>query len=353
MESQQITKSEEITSTNTLENNKTEIATSVDQTNSTTTSTTTTTKVLSKNQQKKLIRSEKWAKQKAEKKDELKQRQKDNKKKRKEMMTPEDINKLAEINKKKKRDPSHLQYSGTVLIDLEECDKMAEREQKSLVTQVQFLYGTNRLAEKPFHIELSGFQSQIKDKFERMVGFENWTGIDRYSQSYFDKYSKDRLQDLVYLSSDSPNVITTLDPSKIYIIGGLVDHNRLKGLTYNKATTQGIYTAKLPISEFIQLQSRKVLAVNHVFDILSHYTECNDWKKAFETVIPLRKFNESAKQSATNKLDNNNNNNGEDYNNEYEEEEHKTKKLKLDNDKIQSPLNVNCNNNNNNNDDDE
>ena len=36
---------------------------------------------------------------------------------------------------------------------------------------------------------------------------------------------------------------------QVYVIGGIVDHNRLKGLTYNKAVELGIETAKYAASQ--------------------------------------------------------------------------------------------------------
>ncbi len=97
---------------------------------------------------------------------------------------------------------------------------------------------------------------------------------------------------MVYLTADSENLTTTLDPSLIYIIGGIVDHNRHKKLTFNKAEAQGIKHARLPIRECgVRLMTSCVLTVNHVLDIivkylkLSEYGKKNDmsiWKEAIE-----------------------------------------------------------------------
>ena len=95
--------------------------------------------------------------------------------------------------------------------------------------------------------------------------------------------------EVVYLTSDSPHTLDELKPYSTYIIGGLVDKNRHKGICYKTACEMGLKTAKLPIGEFMEMQSRFVLATNHVMEIMVRWLDCGDWGKAFLEVIPKRK----------------------------------------------------------------
>jgi tRNA (Guanine-1)-methyltransferase len=100
---------------------------------------------------------------------------------------------------------------------------------------------------------------------------------------------------LVYLTADSPNLLPEdkpLDPSKVYIVGGIVDKNRHKGLTMDLAKNRyKIETARFPISECgVKMTSSTVLTTNHVVEILSRVeASAGDWKGALEAVIPQRK----------------------------------------------------------------
>jgi tRNA (guanine9-N1)-methyltransferase len=95
--------------------------------------------------------------------------------------------------------------------------------------------------------------------------------------------------EVIYLSSESENTLTTLDPNCTYIIGGLVDKNRHKGVCHKRAVERGIKTAKLPIGEFLEMKSRQVLVTNHVLEIMLKWLELGDWGQAFMAVLPERK----------------------------------------------------------------
>lgn len=134
------------------------------------------------------------------------------------------------------------------------------------------------------------------DKDSADPGPEHDDGLDSTPESDQDKPSTDQTPptplpepQVIYLTSDSPHTLTTLDPYSTYIIGGLVDKNRHKGICYRTAMDRGVKTAKLPIGQYMEMNSRFVLATNHVVEIMIRYLECGDWGEAFMKVVPKRK----------------------------------------------------------------
>jgi len=82
--------------------------------------------------------------------------------------------------------------------------------------------------------------------------------------------------EIVYLTAESENSLTQLDPGALYVIGGLVDHNRLKSHVHNTVTqcySNRIKTARLPIQECLINEDgrRTVITVNQVYQILNQY----------------------------------------------------------------------------------
>lgn len=65
-------------------------------------------------------------------------------------------------------------------------------------------------------------------------------------------------EEIVYLTAESENLLEKLEENKVYVIGGLVDHNAHKGLCHSIAKTNGFSHARLPIDQFVQLNTRKV-----------------------------------------------------------------------------------------------
>ncbi|PQE14366.1 hypothetical protein CJF30_00006970 [Rutstroemia sp. NJR-2017a BBW] len=212
---------------------------------------------------------------------------------------------------------------------------MTEKELISLTAQVTRCYSDNRTAVYRGHMGISSWGGKMRERFETVLGghYKGWKGVKFLEENWVDagkamdevmrgrdggkvvgalatanglpeeegkkaqaaKGSENvegkpsHQPKLVYLSSDSPNTLTTLSPYTTYVIGGIVDKNRYKGLCYKRACEAGIPTAKLPIGEYMEMQSRSVLTVNHVMEIMIRWLETGDWGEAFLKVIPKRK----------------------------------------------------------------
>lgn len=164
-----------------------------------------------------------------------------------------------------------------------------------MATQISFCYASNRASSQPVTpLLVTSFGGRLKDRMDNntQATYLKWKGMEWWTEGYESLYSslpsssssssttvekiemghlsgkpKSRTDksSIIYLSGDSPNVLTSLEEGTTYIIGGIVDHNRYKNLCLDKAHAMGIRHAQLPISEHLpEMLSRKVLTVNQV-----------------------------------------------------------------------------------------
>ncbi|XP_074712845.1 tRNA methyltransferase 10 homolog B isoform X2 [Strix uralensis] len=168
------------------------------------------------------------------------------------------------------------------------------QETSRLASQIRRLYGANRRAEKPFWLCLTEFVvgSLIYEECFRMNdGFSNYL-MDTTPESYLDLFPLDAI---VYLTPDSQNVLEDIDPSKVYVLGGLVDESIHKKLTLHRAQEQSLQTARLPIREYMvkavntKNYHSETLAINQVFDVLSTYYETQSWPAALKAGVSTGK----------------------------------------------------------------
>ena len=175
-----------------------------------------------------------------------------------------------------------------VIIDCAFEHEHSDNGTRSLTQQIMYAYGVNKRSTKPCHMYVTGLGDATWAQLSKTHP-ENWQATTLHREPY-----QDIVQDkkLVYLTADSPNTITSLDTNCAYIIGGIVDRNRLKGNTYEKAVAENIETAKLPLDQCIKMlgtNKTKVLTVNHVFEILLKYAEGESWTESFQSTLPGRK----------------------------------------------------------------
>lgn len=277
---------------------------------------------LSKNQLRKLKKREIWEAGREQRK-EKRREQMAKKKERRQLMVDnaretggeeavKALRKQWETTRSKSRRSTLLPLS--IVIDCGYDELMNPHERISLAGQLTRSYSENTRAIWRSNLMFSSFNKQLKERFDNVLApYRNWKGIRIIQEDFvhasellkeqmaspkggklvgpFAEKSDAKPEDgeVIYLSSDSDNILTELKPYCTYIIGGLVDKNRHKAVCYKSAVAKGIKTAKLPIGDYIQMSSRQVLTTNHVVDIMLKWLELGDWGEAFMKVLPPRK----------------------------------------------------------------
>lgn len=302
----------------------------------------TADKPLSKNQLKRLRRQQRWEAAKQERRA-----------KRKEKRHARQARKRAEKEAKLAEaqaagiDPATVlptkepwKYRPVPVAFIIDCDfeqYMRDQEMVSLSSQIVRSYAMNRKSKYQASLHISSWKGKLRHRFETVLNnaHKNWKNVGFYEGDFREAAKRAQEQmagpqgghvidlikpregeqgaasstggesttptivaepegedvdrSIVYLTSESPYTLDRLEANTSYVIGGLVDRNREKGLCYKRAREYKVRTAKLPIGDYMAMQSRYVLTTNQVVEIMAKWLECGDWGKAFMDVIPKRK----------------------------------------------------------------
>ncbi|KAJ6243534.1 tRNA methyltransferase 10 [Anaeramoeba flamelloides] len=219
----------------------------------------------------------------------------------------------------------------SIIIDCSLDHYMRIFELTKLLNQIILCYGSNRRHTTPARLWLTGLFGRTKARLELQKGSENWK-MDISEKCYTELFPK---ESLVYLTSEGEETLSEIktDGSENYIIGGLVDHNRLPGLCYKIAKEKGIRTARLPIESNFVMKTRKILTINHVFESMINWLECKDWGLALSKAIPKRKNAKLKVNSQLKSVQNNKNGLIESKENKKVTENEKEKEKEKENEK--------------------
>ncbi|XP_073457564.1 tRNA methyltransferase 10 homolog A isoform X2 [Aquarana catesbeiana] len=188
--------------------------------------------VMSKRQMKKMIKQKQWEDQRELRKQKRKEKRQ-KKKLERQAQLGQNVEGIACKRVRREIHPSTLH----IIIDCSFDHLMLLQDVKKLNKQIRRCYSENRRATHPVQFYLTSHGGQLKSNMDEYdKGWINW-----------------------------------------------------KGITYKQALDLGIRHAQLPLGSFVKMNSRKVLAVNHVFEIILAYLEKKDWKEAFFSVLPQRK----------------------------------------------------------------
>ncbi|KAH0573211.1 tRNA (guanine9-N1)-methyltransferase [Spironucleus salmonicida] len=201
------------------------------------------------------------------------------------------IEKINEQRAEKQIQKSRAQQAKPLIIDLAYYELMKPAEIKSLHQQIMFCYSISLKSLNPLKMSLYNYKEQVLE-MQKVHGFDDWI-IDKTDTTLDEQIKglRENGKDVpyIYLSGDAETEISSFDVSKIYIIGGLVDRNRHKNAALNRANELGIPSVKINLKQFAQLKSSQIIAVNHIFEMMTKLNENGDLKEAVLEVLPGRK----------------------------------------------------------------
>ena len=183
------------------------------------------------------------------------------------------------------------QFNQPLIFDMR-FHKNVDQSSISFIRQMDLVIAKNLCGLNPFHVVLCNFDKNtefykywIKDKPESLLQSMTIT-----NKGLNDLKLAVGSEDLIYLTPDSPSVMSEFNHNKAYVIGGLVDRDFQKQRTQTISKLEHITSERLPLDRYLMwggYGGKKELTVNTVFDILFSLKSNDCWINALSS-IPYR-----------------------------------------------------------------
>jgi len=164
---------------------------------------------------------------------------------------------------------------------------MSPRERKSLAHQIVRCYGHNRKAARPLHLHLSGLAegAQHPDVLPANGHWQAWTDITLVQPTAEERWP----DEVVWLTPDASEPLLELDPSAVYVIGGLIDRSVASQATLRRAEAHRVSARRLPLREFAPRGDvHPILSPLSVVQILGAVHSGESWPEAIARGLPAR-----------------------------------------------------------------
>ncbi|OTF69927.1 tRNA (Guanine-1)-methyltransferase-like protein [Euroglyphus maynei] len=258
---------------------------------------------LSKRKQRRLKREKRWEETRAE-------RRREEKKRRRERRQQDELNGI--VRKKPRLPTVSMSNSNCKTIIVVDCDYesfMNENELRKLCKQLMYCYAINRRSQSPAQLWITSVRGKLFELMNRLhpshhnwdckVTDKHWTEVLFPNDMDYKSNPK-----VIYLTGDAKGTIPDckqINDSNdyVFIIGGLIDHNRHKCLCLKRAREEfQMNCGQLPIEDHIQMSQRRILSIPHVYEIMllasNGLIDNFSWTEIFQKVIPNRKLQPSS-----------------------------------------------------------
>lgn len=182
-----------------------------------------------------------------------------------------------------------MQFGQPLVFDMAYDDYMNPKELQYAVSQLLESEGWNRRDVDPFHIYFCNLKPEspfLRELIKRYGEKWNKLFLTATEKSHVDLFPKDNI---IYLTADSPNIMTSFRHDKIYIVGSFVDKNIHPGASLAKAKRLKLATECFPLDKYLHWDTgTKNLTIDQVTRILLCLKNTGSWEEALK-FVPKRK----------------------------------------------------------------